>query len=273
MFKRSSTKLVHLLKFNVSWSPAVFPQLNFLNGDSQIDPRNALWFSSELDPKLVDQKSKGKFKRNVQLRNWLWSELTQPPNLISICRLVSGPLIAALIINESWLFASISLSVSAASDWLDGYLAKRLNKQSMMGSYLDPLADKVLIGSTVCALVWQGSLPYWIALPVLGRDLFLVLGTYTHYTISGIQQPRSFYQHLIQMQKGVETQGYMVKPLFISKINTTMQLTLIISCIGQSWIHFPSQEGVILLAKMTLISTLASWGSYTWGYFNGNRVI
>jgi len=143
----------------------------------------------------------------------------------------------------------------------------------MMGSYLDPLADKVLIGSTVGAMVWQGSLPLWIGVPVLGRDLFLVLGTYTHYTISGTQQPRSFYQHLVQMQKGAKEEDYMVKPTLISKINTMMQLTLIISCIGKSWIHFPSQEVVLLLAQMTLISTLASWGSYTWRYFNGNRVI
>lgn len=51
-----------------------------------------------------------------------------------------------------WNLAGPVLAISAASDWLDGLAARRLNQQSVLGSYLDPIADKVLIGSVTVAL-------------------------------------------------------------------------------------------------------------------------
>ncbi len=67
------------------------------------------------------------------------------PNALSIGRGVSGPAIAYLIVEEQWPAALVAVSVSGATDWLDGYLARRWRLQSVLGSYLDPLGDKVLI--------------------------------------------------------------------------------------------------------------------------------
>ena len=71
-----------------------------------------------------------------------------------------------MILHNLWGPAVISLAVAGASDWLDGYLARRLGQGSVLGSYLDPLADKVLICSTVAALGFEVS-HAWLAFVAL----------------------------------------------------------------------------------------------------------
>ena len=66
------------------------------------------------------------------------------------------------------------------SDWLDGYLAKLLHQQSVLGSYLDPLADKAVVGAAIGALGWAGSIPPELAASVLGRDALLVSAHFYH---------------------------------------------------------------------------------------------
>ena len=62
------------------------------------------------------------------------------------------------------------------TDWADGYLARKLGHTSVLGSYLDPLGDKILIGALVGALGWQGVIPPWLVVVVLGRDVGLIGG-------------------------------------------------------------------------------------------------
>ena len=59
------------------------------------------------------------------------------------------------------------------TDWLDGYLAKKLNQRSIIGAFLDPLADKVMIGSLTLGLTWKGLIPFELGALILSRDLFL----------------------------------------------------------------------------------------------------
>lgn len=76
-------------------------------------------------------------------------------NGISVARMASGPLMAGYIVNEQWLPALVLLGAAGISDWLDGYVARRYAQPSVLGSYLDPLADKVFVGFAVVALVYQ----------------------------------------------------------------------------------------------------------------------
>jgi cardiolipin synthase len=80
------------------------------------------------------------------------------PNMISMARLVSGPVLWWMISNEMYSSAFLGLAVSGASDWLDGYVARRMKINSVVGSYLDPLADKVLIGCVAVAMVQKDLL-------------------------------------------------------------------------------------------------------------------
>ncbi|MEW5299431.1 MAG: hypothetical protein WDW36_002449 [Sanguina aurantia] len=102
------------------------------------------------------------------------------PNLLSMGRAVSGPVIAYLIMDDQWAIAITALAVSGATDWLDGYMARKLNQSSVVGSYLDPLADKVLIGSVAVALAAKALMPWWIAAAIVGRDVGLVGGMFVH---------------------------------------------------------------------------------------------
>ncbi|KAK9936087.1 hypothetical protein M0R45_012948 [Rubus argutus] len=58
-----------------------------------------------------------------------------------------------MIINDWYSAAMVDLAVSGATDWLDGYMARRMKINSVVGPYLDPLADKVLIGCVALAMV------------------------------------------------------------------------------------------------------------------------
>ncbi|KAL1196383.1 N6-mAMP deaminase [Cardamine amara subsp. amara] len=80
------------------------------------------------------------------------------PNLISMARLVSGPALWWMISNKMYTSAFVGLAISGASDWLDGYMARRMKINSVVGSYLDPLADKVLIGCVALAMVQKDLL-------------------------------------------------------------------------------------------------------------------
>lgn len=115
--------------------------------------------------------------------------MTHLPNAVTIARGLAGPIGAFLLLesryagvelqnealSNSYAIASgLVLLFAALSDGLDGWLARRLNAESAMGALLDPIADKVLVGSYLVAFVVITNIDLWLALPVaiiLARDL------------------------------------------------------------------------------------------------------
>jgi cardiolipin synthase len=96
------------------------------------------------------------------------------PNIISIIRLAGVPLFLWLIlVPEADGWALLVLMLSGVSDYLDGYLARRLNQTSKVGAILDPVADRLYILSTVVGLAVRDIIPWWLALLLPARDLFL----------------------------------------------------------------------------------------------------
>jgi cardiolipin synthase len=96
------------------------------------------------------------------------------PNIISIVRLAGVPLFLWLVLvpeADGWALAV--LAVSGVSDYLDGYLARRLNQTSRLGAILDPVADRLYILSTVIALAVRDIIPWWLAILLPARDAFL----------------------------------------------------------------------------------------------------
>ncbi len=96
------------------------------------------------------------------------------PNLISIIRLAGVPLFLWLILGpeaDGWALGVLVLS--GVSDYLDGYLARRLDQTSRLGEILDPVADRLYILSTVIGLAVRGTIPWWLALLLPARDVFL----------------------------------------------------------------------------------------------------
>lgn len=97
------------------------------------------------------------------------------PNVISAARLVLVPVFAVLLVRGEDLWALAVLALSAATDWLDGTLARRLHQQSRLGELLDPAADRLFILVTLLVLAWRDVVPPGLVAAVLGRDVLLTV--------------------------------------------------------------------------------------------------
>lgn len=98
------------------------------------------------------------------------------PNALSGLRLLLGvPLFVWLLWVGSDVEAVIVLAVAGATDWLDGFLARRLNQRSKLGQLLDPVADRLFILATVLGLAARGMIPWWLVALLVGRDVMIGL--------------------------------------------------------------------------------------------------
>src|SRR3954453_19922012 len=96
------------------------------------------------------------------------------PNAVSALRLLGVPLFLWLVLGpEADVLALVLLMVSGFTDWLDGYLARRLNQTSKLGEILDPVADRLYILAVVVGLALRDIIPWWVALILPARDAFL----------------------------------------------------------------------------------------------------
>lgn len=129
------------------------------------------------------------------------------PNLITISRLLITPYIVWLLLIESYLFGFIFFLLCGVSDALDGYLAKRFNQKTLLGSYLDPIADKFLIVSAIVLLGYNGYVPVWLIIIIVSRDIAI------------------FGAVIISWMLGTNLR---IEPLLISKINTFLQILYIV---------------------------------------------
>ena len=98
------------------------------------------------------------------------------PTLMTWARIAAIPLIVGVFylpIDPAArnLIATIMFVVSAATDWLDGYLARKLNQVSSFGAFLDPVADKILVCASVLVLVHLGRADVFVALIIIGREI------------------------------------------------------------------------------------------------------
>ena len=96
------------------------------------------------------------------------------PNSITFFRVVLVPvLMAFLLVDVPYgdVFALVVFVIAAASDSLDGYLARRFRQTTVIGAFLDPLADKLIVTAALVSLVELGELSAWVAMVVIAREL------------------------------------------------------------------------------------------------------
>ena len=170
-----------------------------------------------------------------------------PPNIISLGRLLITPVIMWLMLTGSFGGAFWLFLIAALSDALDGAIAKRFDMVTLLGSYLDPIADKAMLVSVFLVLGKLGHLPLWIVLLVVSRDALIVGGALLMWRLG----------------RAVRT-----KPLLISKLNTVFQIVLAATVMGQIGLGFlfdySTAVGVIvdILLVIVAVTTLASGASY-----------
>lgn len=103
---------------------------------------------------------------------WTWA------NLVTAVRLALIPVFLWLLFATGHrALAAWLLGVLGATDWIDGYLARRLNQVSAVGKVLDPVADRILVMTGLLAVAAAGGVPWWFALITLSRELIVSLMT------------------------------------------------------------------------------------------------
>ena len=102
------------------------------------------------------------------------NSLATLPNLLTIARLILAPFIFAAIVNGRQVLALTLFALAALTDGLDGLLARSIHQATPLGAYLDPIADKVLLSGVYISLAAAGSIPSWLVVLILGRDIFLL---------------------------------------------------------------------------------------------------
>jgi CDP-diacylglycerol---glycerol-3-phosphate 3-phosphatidyltransferase len=104
----------------------------------------------------------------------LRQELTNVPNLLTYARIAVIPLLLWLVAHDSpknCMWAAVLYTVAAITDLLDGFLARIWNQVSMVGKFLDPLADKLYVMLLMLALIPMGRMPQWVLAVTLTREL------------------------------------------------------------------------------------------------------
>lgn len=105
---------------------------------------------------------------------WISKENRTLPNLITLTRILASPGLTYAVANDMKGVALAGCAFFGFSDWLDGYIARKYNQKSILGSFLDPLADKIMIGALSFGLMQHELLPTQLVALILGRDVFLL---------------------------------------------------------------------------------------------------
>ena len=98
------------------------------------------------------------------------------PNVVSLIRLALIPIFVWLVVVEEYGWAGVQLGVIGATDWVDGYLARRLGQVTEVGKFLDPLADRIAVIIAVIAGLITGVLPAWFAWLLIIREALIGVG-------------------------------------------------------------------------------------------------
>jgi len=106
---------------------------------------------------------------------FLNGEVLNIPNLLSLLRIALVPVFLWLLLTEMFLLAIAVLALAGLTDFLDGFLARKLNQTTKLGKMLDPVADRLYIFATLLALSATGYVPWWLAGLVILRDFLMLI--------------------------------------------------------------------------------------------------
>ncbi len=175
-------------------------------------------------------------------RKTLKDEFFNLPNMLTMARIAVIPLVLFFIYYESRMnsfIAACLFSAASVTDFFDGWLARRMGLITVLGKFLDPLADKLLVMSTLVMLVPLGRIPAWVVVLLLAREL----------SITGLRSIASSEGMVIAASQG-------------GKWKTAFQLTGILGLL----VHYPYPVVIItpglhdLVVGTWLHHLLADWG-------------
>lgn len=151
------------------------------------------------------------------------------------------PVTVWLIISGRIQTAFFVFAIAGLSDAVDGFLAKRYDWQSELGAYLDPLADKLLLVSVFIALGHFGTLPVWLVIAVVSRDILILAAFMLSWMLDSPMR---------------------VRPLLVSKLNTLSQIVLASIALADVGFELGLDDVRVVLVWTTGVLTLLSALAY-----------
>ena len=176
------------------------------------------------------------------------ASLVNPANIITFFRLCAVPLAFWLVLDHRIGDAFVLFVAAGLSDALDGWLARRYGGNAI-GALMDPVADKALLVVMYITLATVGALPDWLAILVVFRDVLIVGGVVVLAVLG----------HAVT-----------IKPLYISKLNTVMQIVLIAASLLQGGFGLGIPRLLDVLTWCVVATTLASGAAYVWKAARGD---
>ncbi len=159
------------------------------------------------------------------------------PNYLTLIRIAAIPFFLVLLFSRLYNYALLIFLIGGITDALDGPVARFTNQRTRLGAYLDPLADKLLIISSLVVLTFIDSVPAWLTILVLSRDMIVTLGYGAIYFV---------------VEERME-----IQPSTLGKINTFLLLLTItivlVSLYDPNMIPSPLPFYLFLLSAVTTI--------------------
>jgi cardiolipin synthase len=164
------------------------------------------------------------------------------PNLITLARILLVPIVVWAIATPGTMWIAFLLFLAAGvSDAVDGFLAKRFGMTTVLGAYLDPLADKALIVSIYLTLGINNLIPRWLVILVVSRDILIVGGIMLAWVIGNPLK---------------------IKPLLVSKLNTVAQILFACVVLGSLGFNYDWPMLTLILMGLVAVLTLLSVAAY-----------
>ncbi len=163
------------------------------------------------------------------------------PNLITLGRILSVPVVVWAIAAGEMRIAFALFVAAGISDAVDGFLAKPFGMSTELGAYLDPLADKAMLVSIYIALGVADAIPRWLVILVVSRDIMIVSAVILSWLVD---------------------RPVALKPLLVSKLNTVAQIALACVVMAAIGFGFDAQIAEIMLTALVAVLTLLSIAFY-----------
>lgn len=249
-----------------------------------IDKKKKVWQEKKEDLQKKREKLREDIKVNIQEKREKVKEVRERveriiekenvytiPNLLCITRMVMSPYLAYVIIGGDFTLGMGILICAGITDLLDGYIARNWPSQaSRAGSFLDPMADKILMGCLVVSLTYTNMFPIWLTSIILSRDILLILiGFIIRY--KSLPPPITLSRYF-----DVSYATAQLSPTFISKVNTVVQLAAVAISLGAPVWNYIDHPHLHYLWYFTGATTVAAALSYilakdTYKLFNKKR--
>lgn len=104
------------------------------------------------------------------------NQIMNLPNILTMMRIATIPLLAVLLMSPSrsaGFWAAALFAIASITDWLDGYLARRMGIVTVFGKFLDPIADKLIVMAVLIMILPFDRVPAWMVLVILGREIII----------------------------------------------------------------------------------------------------